>query len=895
MKKLTLTIMLIIVLHSYVSAQIIPESVIRNKNINTGSTFYEIQSAMNEYWESQNVKNGFIKVNGEKSKVPNWKIYKRWEYYWESRIDRKTGQFPNTNAVDELIKLNRSKGNSGDNTDLSASWVNLGTNSSAGGYSGIGRVNCVAFHPSDLNTFWVGTPAGGIWRTNNGGTSWTILNNSMPVLGVSDIIIPSDYATSNTIYIATGDRDIGSMWSLNGGQGADNNSIGVYKSVDGGASWNPTGLTFTTNQKKLVFRVLIHPGNNNILLASTSDGIYKSINGGTSWTLKTANACIDMEFKPGDPNVIYASSSNPATTMNLSVDNGENWTSYVVTANGRRGEIAVTQNNPSVVYLLVANEGGGVEGVYKSLNSGASFTKVNNNSVTQPGMLGYYTNGSGPATGQGSYDWCIAVSPVDVNTIFIGGITTWKSVDGGVSWTANTCWTESGVYNTSGAPVVHADKHALAYQNNSVLFEGNDGGIYKTTNGGTNWTDLSNGLIISQLYRIGVSQTSQNHVLAGLQDNGSKLRNNTTWTDVTGGDGMECIIDYSNISYMYATYVKGEIFRNVDAFSTTTTTTISANIPGGQPEGAWVTPYVISPSNSATLFAGYDKVWKTVNRGDSWTLASQVLSATDKLRSLAIAPSNSNVLYAADMTEMWKTVDGGATNWTQVTLPATTNSITYIAVKHNNPDVVWVTYGGYDVNRIIESTNGGTTWTDISAGLPNIPVMCVVQYKSITDRNVLYAGTDAGVYVKDGANNWTQFNNGLPSTVVSELEIYYNSTNGDKLRAATFGRGLWETPVSTTGISVISTELPFVYSLGQNYPNPFNPVTKINFQIPANGNVTMKVFNQLGQEVAVLVNKSMNAGSYSVDFDASKLSSGVYFYKITTGGFAQTKKMLLVK
>ena len=135
----------------------------------------------------------------------------------------------------------------------------------------------------------------------------------------------------------------------------------------------------------------------------------------------------------------------------------------------------------------------------------------------------------------------------------------------------------------------------------------------------------------------------------------------------------------------------------------------------------------------------------------------------------------------------------------------------------------------------------------------------------------------------------------MPSTVVSELEIYYNPTNGDRLRAATFGRGLWETPVSTTGISVVSTELPFDYSLGQNYPNPFNPVTKINFQIPSKGNVTMKVFNQLGQEVAVLVNKVMNAGSYSVDFDASKLSSGVYFYKLTTGGFTQTKKMLFIK
>lgn len=895
MKKLILTIIAAIVIYSGLSAQIIPESVIKNKNITSSSTFFEIQSAMNDYFSSLNVKNGFVRVNGEKSKVPGWKIYKRWEYYWESRIDRKTGKFPTTNAVEEVIKHYGSKSNFKDNPDFSADWVNLGTNSSSGGYAGIGRVNCIAFHPTDANTFWVGTPSGGIWKTINGGANWTILNNSMSVLGVSDIIIPSDYATSNTIYIATGDRDVGSMWSLNGGQAADNNSIGVYKSIDGGSTWNATGLTYTISQRKLVFRLLIHPGNNNILFASTSDGIYKSENGGTTWTLKTPNACIDMEFKPGDPSVIYATSSAPATTMNISANNGETWNSYEVTPNGRRGEIAVSPSDANVVYLFAANEGGGVEGVYKSVNSGASFTKVNNNSVTQPGMVGYYTDGRGPATGQGSYDWCIAVSPVDINTVFIGGITTWKSVDGGVSWTANTSWTPDGSYNTSGAPVVHADKHALIYQSNTVLFEGNDGGVYKTLNGGTTWTDLSNGLVISQLYRIGVSQTSSNLVLAGLQDNGSKLRNNTTWSDVTGGDGMECIIDHTNSNYMYATYAKGEIYRNEDGFSTTTTTTISANIPGGQPAGAWVTPYVISPSNSATLYAGYDKVWKTENRGDSWTSASQVLSAGEKLRSIAIAHSNSSVLYAADMSNMWKTTDGGASDWTPVTLPSTTTSITYITVKHNDPNVVWITYGGYDTERIFESTNGGATWTNISSGLPSIPVMCVVQYKSVTDRNVLYVGTDAGVFVKDGASGWTSFSNGLPSTVVPELDIYYNSTTGDRLRAATFGRGLWETPVSTTGISVISTELPIDYSLGQNYPNPFNPVTKINFQIPAKGNVTMKVYNQLGQEVGVLVNKVMDAGYYSADFDASKLSSGIYFYKLTAGSFTQSKKMMLIK
>ena len=232
-------------------------------------------------------------------------------------------------------------------------------------------------------------------------------------------------------------------------------------------------------------------------------------------------------------------------------------------------------------------------------------------------MLGYYTDGSGGSGGQGTYDWCIAVKPDDVNTVFIGGVTTWKSTNGGTTFTANTNWTSHPFYNISGVPVVHADKHALVYQNNTTLFEGNDGGIYKTTNGGTSWTDLSNGLVISQIYRIGVSQTSPTTVITGLQDNGSKLFNSGTWSDVKGGDGMECIVDYSSSTYMYATYVQGQISRSTNSGSSFPTD-ISANIPGGQPTGAWVTPYVISPSSSSTLFAGYDKVWKTTDRGNTW-------------------------------------------------------------------------------------------------------------------------------------------------------------------------------------------------------------------------------------------------------------------------------------
>ena len=801
-----------IALNSSLSAQrLVPTSILKTNNLGSSPNFYQIQRAMEDYWDSKSpMKVSASEEEGEDGGAPGWALYKRWEYYWEQRINIKTGEFPKTNSVIEYQaykQQNKPTYNNLKSAQFSESWSNLGTNSSDGGYAGIGRINCIAFHPTDANTFWVGSPSGGIWKTTDGGTSWTILNNSEDILGVSAIAIPSDYVTTNTIYIATGDRDLGSMWSLGGGQAsyADNTSIGVLKSTDGGATWNATGLSFAKNLGKIIYSLHIDPINNSELFAATSDGILKSTDGGASWNNKTVNVWGDIEFKPGDHTIMYASSvPYGGTYINRSTDNGETWSiinsGSPVANNGRRGEIAVSPNDPAVVYLLAANSGGGVEGIYKSTNSGASFTVVNNGNPG--GMCGYYTDGSGGTSGQGSYDLCIAVDPSEANTVFIGGITIWKSTDGGVNFNAINNWVGSSTYNKSGVAVVHADHHVLAYQNSSsTLFDGNDGGIYKTTNGGTSYTDLTNGMVISQIYRLSTAQANASIVLSGLQDNGSKLYNAGFWSDVTGGDGMECIIDYSNSNYMYATYVRGVIYRSTDGANFTTT--ISANIGFGQPTGAWVTPYVIDQNNSSTLFAGYDKVWKTTDRGDSWLSASQTLSSVVKLRSLAIAPSNSSILYAADQTNMWKTTDGGITNWSIIPLPFTSTSVTYIAVSARDPSVLWITYGGYSSgNKIYQSTDAGANWTNISGSLPNLPVMCVAQNKRIMDQYELVVGTDLGVYVKDGINDWASFNTGLPNVVVTDLQFYYDAANSsnDKLRASTFGRGMWETSINPPSV-----------------------------------------------------------------------------------------------
>lgn len=771
-------------------------------------TLDDYRDAFYSWVEDNEIVDGKKLVDGQWVKVPGYKQFRRWEYYWESRVNA-DNSFPNTSAYDEMQKHGKSK----DIDSWAGNWTSMGPNSTPGGYAGLGRVNCIEFHPTNNNTFWIGTPAGGLWRTTDGGNTWTPLTDNNGVLGVSDIALANDFETSNTMYIATGDRAGGSLWALGGNNANDNNSIGVLKSTDGGETWTQTGLTFLPKDRIVLGRLLIDPNDGNIMLAGATDGIYRSEDAGETWTKVFTNFyAIDMEFHPTNSNIVYATNGEAAYVRILkSTDNGASFTQMDYVTGSVRGEIAVTPADPDRVYVLIANSNGGLKGIYKSTDAGDTFTQEFDGNTTNGSLLGYYSNGSGDNEGQGSYDLCIAASPTNADEVFIGGVNTWKSTNAGSNWGINNMWTSGYTYNMAGAPVAHADKHVLKYRpSDGALFEGNDGGIYKSTNNGSSWQDLSSGLRITQIYRLGVSATNQNMVIIGNQDNGSKLINGTNWSDVTGGDGMECLIDYTTAAIQYATYVDGKLYKTSNTWATKTT--ISDNIPGGE-NGAWVSPYMIDPENPAVLYVGYDKLWKTTNRGASWTQLGSITSTGDKFRSMAICQSNNDVMLVADLKKVYKTSNGGA-NWSEVTANiSTTNNITNVAIHAENPEIMWATTGGYTPSRVYQSTNGGTSWVDISEGLPQIPVYTVVHNKLHTEALEIYIGTELGIYMKRGDSEWIPFMKGLPNVVVSELEIYYGSDiASSKLRAATFGRGLWESELfaveSEFSATPTSGELP---------------------------------------------------------------------------------------
>ena len=867
------------------------------------SGFFKIQREFNEYWAPYNVDNsGYYVEDGVRKKAGGWKQFKRWEWYWENRIDPITGAFPKTSAADIYKELGGSSTRA-----PQGNWTSMGPNSSGGGYAGIGRLNCVV-EQAVSGDLYAGSPSGGLWKSTDDGASWTVLTDENAVLGVSTIVVVPT-AGDDIIYIGTGDRDGGSMWSLSGGQSNDNNSIGVLKSTDGGATWLPTGLTYSTSQKETINRLLIDPADNDIIYAATSDGIYKTTDGGATWPLQASGEnFIDLEMHPTNSSILYASTQNYSgiPAIYKTTDGGSSWSATATFASGDyRIEIGVTPDDASIVYALVSKQDGGLSSIQKSTNSGSSFSQVFSGSTTN--MLGWYCLGT-DAGGQGGYDLCIAVDPNDANTVFVGGVNTWKSTNGGSSWSNNNMWTSYFTYNGCGSPVVHADKHDLVFFG-STLYECNDGGLYRTTNGGNSWTDLTDGMVNSQIYRLSVAQSTNDEVMTGLQDNGSKLHWSGNWYDVTGGDGMECLIDYSNVNIQYSTYPRGDINRTTNHWGS------SSNItPSSAGTGAWVTPFVIDPNSSSTLYAGYADVWKTTNSGTSWTKISNI-NYTDYARSLAVAPSNSNYIYVGYRNYLFRTTNGGS-GWSDITgtLPVTSSYITYVSVKDDDPNTVWVSMGEYNSYGVFETTDGGSTWTNITAGIPNIPVMCVIQNTQNTTETELYAATDLGVYCKVGTGNWFAFNNGLPNVVVTELEIYYDGTPANsRLRAATFGRGLWESELysastdppaadfnadilepqlgQTVGFIDLSTNIPtswswsfspstvtYVNSTSSSSQNP-----EVQFDAAGLYTVTLQATNAYGSDTEIKTDyidaydcPGISSFPYTQNFDSWALSNPSY-------------------
>jgi gliding motility-associated-like protein len=749
--------------------------------------FYQTQRAFELYWTGRTIEKG-----------SGYKPFKRWEYNMSQIIDA-NGNIPAPGSLETTVEnylktrapswgpgggigIGGTIGNGSATCQTTGDWKEIGPDylpgNRTGQPNGIGRINAVAFHPSDSNIIYAGAPAGGVWITKDGGQTWTTNTDSLATLGVSSIAIDPQYP--DTIYLGTGDRDA-----------SDSYGRGIFKSTDGGQTW----IQFNSGMGNVtVGKLIIDPNNTQILIAATSSGIYRTTNGGSSWTRRITGNYKDLVFDAVNTNIIFA--ARTSARLYKSTDNGVNFsqvTNGLPTGKSRLA-IAVTPADSNFVYVVVTNQRT-FQGLYLSTNRGTSFTQMSNS----PNIMDYSHLGTG-TSGQAWYDLDIAADPSDKTIVNVCGVNIFQSKDSGTTWKINAHWVGSG-----GAPDVHADNHVMEYQpSTNTLFAGNDGGVYFTRDLGKNWTDISEGMGISQIYRLGQSQTQKNYVINGYQDNGTGWYENSKWYTVVGGDGMDCVIDPTNENFAYSALYYGDVRRVKNGYSQGT---IAKNGKNGITEaGGWVTPYVLREGTPSTMFVGYKNIWRSTNiqaasvNSVTWTKISNNVagSNTANITYVENATANSNILYVSRSgNKFFKSTDVNAAtpSWTDLTSNLPNNSsVLWIESHPKFQNRVWICQS----NKVYQSNTGGSSWSNISTGLPNIPILSLV-FDSSSKYQGMYAGTYMGVFYKDTTmSSWVWFNDNMPiNTRVRDIEIYHspNGRSQSHVICATYGRGNWRSPL----------------------------------------------------------------------------------------------------
>lgn len=812
------------------------------------ANFYEIQKAFYKSWKEKEREREKEQEGEEEDE--SYEIFKRWEYRVGPRVFpsgdlsllAKNGQY-----FQEFLdrEYGASSGNkfSSQNQIASTTWTAIGpmgamTGSATNGLPRkAGRDNFITFHPSVANTYWVGSPAGGLWKTTNNGASWTTNTDNLSIIGCSDLAV--DPSNTNIMYLATGDGDAG-----------DTPSNGVLKSTDGGLTWNTTGLTQALSANFAIRRLIINPTNTQILLAATNGGVYRTTNGGTNWAQVLNINAYDLEFKPTDPNTVYAASN---TGFYVSTDAGATYTlisNGIPTSGANRLAIAVTANDPNYVYVLRSNTSSGFGGLYRSIVSGTVFTTMS----TTPDILANDCTGI-TGGGQGWYDLAVASSPLNKNEVIVAGVNHWRSMDGGATWTNIGCWNST----VANPPYIHADVHDVEYTSTGTLYSTNDGGVYQYT--GSSWTDLTTPRNIAQVYRIGSSALTANRWMTGHQDNGSNLYTGAAYIARYPGDGMDCFIDRTNDNNLFASTPSGGHVKSTDGGATWA----AAN--GGISQGGnWVTPWKQDPSVATRIYSGRTALWVSNNSGGTYTQVPAT-GGTGAIVEFAIAPSNNQVMYVLHSASIRVTTNGGTT-WANATgtVPVGSAAPQYVCVKSTDPNTAWVVLSGYSAgNKIYKTTNGGTSWTNISTNLPNLPANCVVYEPGSNDR--IYVGMDVGVYYLDNSTtNWTLYNTGLPNVPISELDI--SPANPTKLVAATYGRGVYMVDVVPNNVPPVSSYTVAAGSICTGVPKVFNDgssnaPTSWGWTVTPSAGVTINTPASQNPTITFA-----NAGTYSVSMQA---------------------------
>ncbi len=746
-----------------------------------------------------------------------------------------------------------------------------------------GRITDIEIPSNQPETYYVGAASGGIFKTINSGDSWTPVFDEQEMLSIGDIEISKN--NNEHIWVGTGEVNAG------GGSLAYDGD-GVYKSEDGGITWESKGLPDIGSVGKIV----LDPNNDAVAFVgamgplfknSNNRGIYKTTNGGDSWEqvlfVSDSTGVIDMSIHPTNGNIIYAASwerirrpnrrqyGGETSRIYRSTNGGTNWTELtngLPSAASQKGRISIdiSQSNPDVLYAFYADAIGNIQGVYRTADGGNSWSAVNSNQLTDVGFHWWFGG--------------IFVDPTNENTIYSVGFDVQKSTNGGASW---------GI----SFPNVHVDQHAMAF-NASVsgqVLLGNDGGLYSSNNNGvSSIKDLN--LPITQFYRFHVDAQNENKIYGGAQDN-STSRTTTgglsDWNIIYGGDGFQPLVDPTNTNVIYALSQNGSFGKSVNNGATFSNAT--SGISGGDRKN-WDTPITFDPSNSQTLYYGANRLYKTINAAGNWTAISPDLSngphtgnlTFGTITTISVSPFNNAVIFVGtDDGNAWVTLDGG-NNWEEISEGLPERWFTKILASREDPNTIYLTISGYrfgeNSGHIYKSTNLGITWIDISGNLPDIPVSDIEQ----DGFGNLFIGTDIGVLASNNEGiSWSGLGENLPSVVVTDLHMHEAT---EFLYAGTYGRSSYKIDISGNILKTENTDFSLEIML---YPNPASGFVNI-FLPNSSEKISVLIYDNMGRQV-LQQNFSKPDKTLQVSIDA--LPRGIYYVKIATGKIRTIQKLIV--
>ncbi|CAN5457134.1 hypothetical protein BH10BAC6_BH10BAC6_04250 [soil metagenome] len=633
-----------------------------------------------------------------------------------------------------------------------------------------GRVKSIIIHPTDPNLVYIGTAAGGVWKTTDGGDTWKPMMDDANAIALGSLCF--DPTDPTIIYAGTGEQVSGSAGNIFLG-------CGLLRSTDAGETWHVVGLTDVGSFS----RIYAHPKNRDLLMAScmnAGSGVYKSTNRGATWKKMYTGSVADMSINPMDENEWFICT---ADGILQSVDGGATWVPRNQGIVGTLGRMSIQQSpkNPDYLYCLASVNS--LAQILRSTDHGATWT------ATYTDSRGcFFAGACTAAASQSFYDIYTTAHPTDEKICLAGGIDVWRTVNNGTSWMNTT-------NSYAGGSVVHPDQHCAAFapSNPSIVYSGNDGGMFKSSDGGQTWKAINNGLAITQFYSFDIDLTDRYKTYGGTQDNNTLgSSGEDEWRSVVGGDGMVTVLDHDP-NTLYGNQPNGAMFR-LDLKTGQGKSIVNGIDPADA--GLWVAPLELHPIELGLLYHGRRHVYLSLDQGESWKILPTPF--VNQVTSIGINPANPDNVWAGTLAgEVAVSADQGET-WTKVNqngLPSL--PVADLVGSPTQPNTMWICYSSYGTSNLFKTTDLGKTWISMWQGMPDVPANCLVFHPS--DENIMYIGTDVGVFASfDGAKSWVPYGNGLPRSPVLDLKIHkkYNV-----LRAATHGRSTWEVSISTDKIS----------------------------------------------------------------------------------------------